>query len=113
MKKLSIPEHITLDREYIPGIGKRELPGLLISVIPGLLVAVTVWLFAKDPGPQLIAMIGGIGYVMCCYAVFARVDKQQSIYTFLFKIIRFGKNQNKFYYKQEKEAICFAEEKQK
>lgn len=113
MEKLSIPEYISLDHEYIPGIGKKELKRLLLAGLPGLLVTVVAWIALSDPKKQLITMICGIGYIACCYAVFAKVDKQQSIYTFISRIIRFRRLQKKYYYRQEREVPRFAEEKQK
>lgn len=110
MKKLSIPEHITLDREYLPGIGKRELLRLMVSGAPGLLVAVIAWAVMTAPGPKLIAMVCGIGWFACCYAVVARIEQNQSIYSFLTRIVRFWRGQKKYYYKQESEVIRRVEE---
>lgn len=111
MKKLMIPEFISLEKEYLPGIGPKELKQLLLSVLPGVAVAAAVWLLIEDPVKQLVTMVLGIGYVILCYMTFTKIDKRQSIYTYIAKIVRFRRNQKTFYYRQEKEVIRFAEEK--
>lgn len=113
MKKLSIPENISLDQELIPGIGKQELPRLLIAAIPGLVCLVVIYWLVTSPGIRLLTMICGMGYLGLSYAFVARVDKNQSIYTFIARIIRFWRSQKKFYYRQKKEVIYRVEETSK
>lgn len=113
MKKLSIPEHISLGKEFMPGIGTKELRQFLVAVAPGLLATVIVWLIVTDPGAQLLTMVIGIGYVACCYAAFVKVDGTQSMYTFLARIIRFYRTQKNYFYKHRKEDLYLVpEEKQ-
>ncbi len=112
MKKLMIPEFISLEKEYLPGIGAKELKQLLLSAVPGTAAAVVIWLLIGDPVKQLLTMILGIGYVILCYMIFTKIDKRQSIYSYIAKIVRFQRNQKIFYYRQEKEVIRFAEEKE-
>ncbi len=113
MKKLSIPEHISLGQEFMPGIGTKELRQFLIAVVPGLLVTIIVWLVVTDPGAQLLTMLIGIGYVGCCYAAFVKVDGTQSMYTFVARIIRFWRSQKKHFYKHGKEDLYFVAESEK
>lgn len=99
MKKLMIPENILLDKEYLPGIGKRELPRLLSFSIPGLTVLIILWTAMQDPGSKLIVMLCCLGYLAICYTAIARVDQKQSIYTYIARIIRFQRSQKNYYYK--------------
>lgn len=110
MKKLSIPENISLDQEFIPGIGKQELPRLLIAVVPGLILLVVIYWLVHSPGIRLLIMVCGMGYLGLSYIFVARVEKNQSIYTFIARTIRFWRSQKKFYYKQEKEVMYRVEE---
>lgn len=105
MKKLSIPEHISLGKEFMPGIGTKELGQFLIAVAPGLLTTVIVWFIVTDPGAQLLTMFIGFGYAACCYAAFVKVDGTQSMYTFVARIIRFYRTQKKYFYKHGKEEL--------
>lgn len=112
MSKLSIPEDISLDHDYMPGIGQAELKRLLMTAVPGVLVTVIAWLTVREPIQQLVFMGCGAGYVAVCYGFFAKVDKQQSIYTYLAKIVRFWRSQKKYFYRQELEVIRLAEDEQ-
>ena len=105
MKKLSIPEHISLDKEFLPGMGPKELRQFLTAAVPGLVLMLLIWIFAGDPGIQIISMLLGMGYLAICFAFFVKIEGGQSMYVFLARIIRFYREQNKFHYKQEKEAI--------
>lgn len=111
MSKLSIPEDISLERRYMPGIGKQELKWLLMTAMPGLVVTIVAWFTTRDPIHQLIIMGCGVGYMVCCYGVFAKVDNQQSIFVFISKIIRFWKSQKKYFYQQEREVLRFVDDK--
>lgn len=113
MKKLSIPEHISLGNEFMPGIGTKELRQFLIAVAPGLVATVIVWLILTDPGVKLLSMIIGIGYIACCYVAFVKVDGTQSMYTFVARIIRFYRTQKKYFYKHGKEDLHIVAESAK
>lgn len=108
MKKLSIPEHISLDKEYMPGMGARELRQFLIAALPGLVVMIVVWMVAGEPGIQLMSMLLGVGYIAMCYAFFVKIEGGQSMYTFLARILRFYREQRSYYFKVEQEAIRYA-----
>lgn len=108
MKKLSIPENISLGKEYMPGIGKQELRQLMVAAGPGLLVTAIAWLVATQPGSQLVIMICGMGYIACCYAAVVKIDGAQSMYTYISRIIRFQRSQKRYFYKQGKEVLYYA-----
>ena len=112
MKKLSIPEHISLGKEYIPGIGGKELRQFLIAAVPGLAAIVIAWLILTDPGAKLLSMLLGIVYMTCCYVAFLKVDGTQSMYTFVARVIRFYRKQRNYYYTQGKEDIYLVTEQQ-
>lgn len=112
MKKLSVPERITLDKQYLPGIGKVELKQLLIAGLPGLLITGILWFCLSDPGSKLICLICGMIYITICYAAVVKVDGSQSMYTFLLRIYRFRRGQKRYFYKNEKEALYVRKETQ-
>lgn len=105
MKKLSIPERISLEKYWLPGITKKELLPFLCAVIPGVVVTIILWCVLETPLMQIVALGGGIGYAGLCYAIFAKIDGVQSIYTFVARIIRFNKSQKQFYYRHGKEVL--------
>lgn len=107
MKKLSIPEHISLSKEYLPGISGTELRQFFAGAAPGLVAIVIIWLTITDPGTKLLSMLLGVVYLSCCYVAFIKVDGTQSMYTFISRIIRFYRNQKNYFYKykQGKEEI--------
>lgn len=105
MKKLSIPEHISLKKEIMPGIGSKELRQLLLAVLPAVAVTVIVWLSAGKPAAQLMALVGLLLYTASCYALFSCPDGRQSIYIFLSRWVRFMRTQQAFKYKQEPEVL--------
>lgn len=107
MVQLPIPEDISLEHEFLPGVTKKEMRWLLAAALPGVAAAVALWVTLADPGSQLMAMAVGIFYVIGCYGFFARIDGQQSIFSFLAKLIRFQKSQQIFYYREGKEGIYY------
>lgn len=107
MKKLSIPEHIPLDKEYLPGMGARELRQFLTAAAPGLVITILIWVIAREPGTQLLALMFGIAYIACCFGFLVKVDGSQSMYIFLSRILHFNRTQKHYFYKQGKEAIRY------
>lgn len=111
MRKLTVPENISLKKEVLRGIGTKELLYLLLAIFPFLAGVILFWCICKDPGPRLLALIGFLAYVLICYAIFSTPDGSQSIYIYITRWVHFLKGQKFFRYKQEKEAIYFASEK--
>lgn len=111
MKKLSIPERITLVREFLPGFGWRECRQWLAAAAPCLAVTVAVCaLPGASPGRALGAVLVFLALLAVFYSLFARIDGYQSVYTFLQRRVRFGRKQQKFYDRRGKEALYLAEE---
>lgn len=113
MKKLSMPENISLKKEVLKGLGARELIRLLTAVAPALVAVILLWHFNGEAGPRLLALIGLLGYTAAGYAVFAVPDGGQSVYDFITRWIRFLREQKFYPYKQEKEALYFVGEKER
>lgn len=114
MRKLSIPERITLTREFLPGFGGKELRQWLAAAVPCFIATVAVCAGAGDaPGRALGAILIFILLMAVFYSFFMRIDGYQSIYTFLTRRIRFARKQQKFYYVHGKEVLYFAEQKNK
>ena len=111
MRKLSVPENISLKKEFLRGLGVKELLYLILAVLPVTVGVVIFWCVDSDPGPRLLALVGLLMYILICYAVFSTPDGSQSIYTYITRWIRFMRAQKFYRYREEKEAIYFAEEK--
>ena len=111
MKKLLMPEKISLDKYFLPGITKKELRPLLLAAVPGVIVTVILWFALSQPLAKIVALLGGIGYAALCYMVFARLEGSQSIYTFITRIIRYNKSQHHYFYKHGKEVAHYVGEK--
>lgn len=111
MKKLSIPEQITLERVFLPGMGLRELKQWILLSLPGVIVMLVLLTVFSAPGPKLIGMICGFGWVAGCYAVTAKIEGVGSMYAYILRILRYHKTQQKFYYKQEKEVLEYVEKR--
>lgn len=112
MKKLSVPEHITLRKEFFPGLSAKELRQVIAAVLPGLAATILFWTVNDQPVARLGAILGLLLYAFVCFAVFSVPDGGQSIYTFLMRWLRFRKKQKKFLYKQGKEVL-YLEQQQK
>ena len=113
MKKLSIPERITLVKEFLPGFGWKELRQWLLAAAPCLVGTVAVCAGAGDaPGRALGAIFIFVVLMAVFYSFFARIDGYQSIYTFLRRRLRFSRRQQKFYYTR-KEALFLADTEEK
>lgn len=106
MKDLSFPENITLEKEIAPGILRKDLKKLIGIAIPGTVIGIIVWSFgANQPLIQLVALIAVLLNLFVCYVVMARIDGSMSIYNYLALLIRFHREQQRFYYKQPKEVL--------
>lgn len=100
MRKLTMPEHISLRREFLQGMGGKELRQFAISALPGLLLALVAWLTLSEPGPRLIALGLGFAWVAACYAMTRRIDGDISMYAYIKRILRFYRQQKDYYYKE-------------
>lgn len=108
MKKLTIPEKITLRWELIPGIGGRELRRICVAAVFGAVAAILYTRLSNSPGSVLGAVVGFLIYFVACWGLFARQDSGQSMYDYLILRWRFRKAQQKFYYKRKE--VLFLEE---
>lgn len=113
MKKLSIPEKLTLRWELVPGIGGRELRRIFASAVPGALAAFLYAGSSASPSAPLGAVAGFLIYFAACWGLHARLDGGQSMYDYLTLRLRFQKGQQKYYDERGKEALYFAEPKTK
>lgn len=113
MKKLAIPERIVLEKQYVPGIGKRELRQLTVTALPGLLLAFVLFFCLEPPGLRLVVLLAGFLFSGLCYSLFVKVDGSSSIYTFLVRVWRFHRSQEKYYYKHEREELYYAAEEKR
>ncbi len=107
MKKLMIPEKITLEREALPGIRYRDLPILAAIALPGVIAAVIVWSLTDRPLTQLVTLVAVLLYLFFCYAAAARVEGAQSMLDWIARLFRFLRAPRCFYFK-EKEALTYA-----
>lgn len=107
MKKLSVPENISLQKEIIKGLSAAGLRRLMIALAPGLAVEVAAWNILHDPAARLLSMCILLGYIAMCYGVFCSLDGSQSIYSFLMRWVAFMRSQKHYPY-ITKEESCFA-----
>lgn len=110
MKKLCIPERITLEKQYFPGIGKRELRQLMVAALPGLLLSFVLFFALEAPGARLGVLLAGFLYCGACYGLFVRMEGSLSIYTYLKRIWTFQRAQKRYYYKHGKEEVYYVGE---
>lgn len=103
MQKLTIPARLTLSWELAPGFGKKELRCWVIFLAPVLLIAILIG-SSGDPRLLLWGVILFLASAAISYGALVKVDGSQSIYLFLVRRIRYGRSQQKFYYKR-KEVI--------
>lgn len=108
MKELSIPEKITLEKEAAPGIRNKDIPKLAAIAIPGVVIGIIVWAASGErPLVQLVDMIAILVYLFLCYLTVARIDGSQSIWGHLALMVRFQREQQRYYYKQGKENLFY------
>lgn len=106
MKDLTIPEKISLEKEIF-NIRKKDIKKFITLALPGAAIGVTVWLTTGAPVVQFFAMLATMGYLFLCYVVTARVEGNPSILNYLELLIRFRREQQRFYYKQGKENLFY------
>ena len=110
MKDLTIPEKITLENEVVPNIWRRDIPKLLAIAVPGAIIGIIVWACtSQKPLIRLVSMLVTCLYLCLSYALVARIDGSRSILSHLELTIRFYREQQRFYYKQGKEQLCYVE----
>ncbi len=112
MKKLTVPENISLKKEILRGLGKRETVRLLLACLPALAGVILFWCVNGSPGPRLLALMGLMIYCAICYAVFSTPEGNQSIYAYILQWVRFLRAQKFYRYHQEKEELYLADEKE-
>lgn len=109
MNKLSIPERITLRREFFPGFGWPELRQWMAAEAPVLAATVLVSVCCRDnQGVFLAAILIFLLLSSGLVSIFTRQPDGPSIFLFLIRRLRFRRNQQKFYYRH-KEVLFFEE----
>lgn len=104
MKKLKIPEKITLQYEFFPGFGKRELLHFLILAIPGAILGIIIYNILA--GLQRIwVFIGMLIYVILCYPLTVKIDGYPSVISIAIKLYHYMTKQRNYMYIQKKEKI--------
>lgn len=107
MRKLPVPENITLRWELMHGVGKEEMrrSGVVLLFV---LAACIVFCIVSGTQESLVIAIGIlIAAMFLCVAFFGRLDQNQSIYDYLVRSHRFRTEQQIFHYKQKDEVIYF------
>lgn len=112
MKKLQVPENISLRWELWKGFGKAELiPSAIITAF-SILIAILIYRIHPAPGMELFIVIGVIFVMAFCVGLFGKLENNQSIYDYLKRQFRYSKEQQAFWYcKSKEEEVCaFVEE---
>ncbi|MET0017996.1 hypothetical protein [Oscillibacter sp.] len=101
MKKLPVPENISLRWELFRGFGMPEL--IRTTIITGIVLAGSILfcLFSTWPGKPMAATLAVILTIFICVNFYIKMDNNQSIYTFLKRGQRYHKEQQTFWYKRE------------
>lgn len=107
MKKLPIPEKITLQWELVPGLGWRELRRILIWALPGLGLAIAYGSLSPSPGAVVVAVLGFFVYLAALCMLFVRMDDGPSMYDFISRRLKFSREQQAYYYKRRKERVMY------
>ena len=107
MKDLSIPEKISLEKDIIKGIPKKDVKKLIALALPGVVIGITVWLTASEPVVQFFSMLATMGYLFLCYVITARIEGTPSILNYIELLIRYRREQQQFYYKQGEEILYY------
>ncbi len=107
MKKLFVPERIDLRREYLKGMGMKELRQFLLAALPGTVVTALLWQSLTQPSARLAALLVGMGYLVGCYVFFMRIENSSSMWSFVCRIVRFRRSQKQYFYRAEKEELTY------
>lgn len=111
MKKLQVPDNISLRKEIIRGIGGAELLAMLAVtgvVLAGGVVFCVVSTSEKDSVFATVAVVFALAASM---GFFAKMDNGQSICDYLRRQANYVKEQQRFLYKR-KEALEYVSEEQ-
>lgn len=105
MKDLTIPEKLSLETEVF-NIRRRDIKKLAALAVPGAAIGIAIWAGSSDrPMVQVIAMLATMGYLFLCYVLVARIEGTPSILNYIELLIRYRREQQRFYYKQGKENL--------
>jgi len=112
MKKLPVPENISLRWELFRGFGMPEL--IRTSIITGIVLAGSILfcLTSTWPPKLMAATLAVILTIFICVNFFVKMDNNQSIYTFLKRGQRYHKEQQTFWYKREERIHYVAPERE-
>lgn len=100
MKKLPVPENISLRWELFRGFGTPEL--IRTAIITGIVMSGSILfcLTSTWRGKPIAATLAVILTIFICVNFFIKMDNNQSIYTFLKRGQRYRKEQQTFWYKR-------------
>jgi len=110
MKKLPVPENISLRWELFRGFGMPEL--IRTSIITGIVLAGSILfcLTSTWPSKPFMATLAVILTIFICINFFIKMDNNQSIYIFLKRGQRYRRQQQTFWYKREERIQYVAPE---
>lgn len=108
MKKLQVPENISLRQEFWQGFGTKEMTASVIATVISIFPAVAL----VQTG--VLAVFFGVGLVMLVFAVcvslLSKLENNQSIVDYLNRQAKYQREQQNFRYVREQEA--YFDEKQ-
>jgi len=110
MKKLPVPENLSLRWELFRGFGKTEC--IRTVIITGIVLAGSVlFCLISTWSPKIIAAtLTVISTIFICVNIFIKMENNQSIYTFLKRGQRYRREQQTFWYKREEKIRYVAPE---
>lgn len=112
MKKLTVPENLSLRWELFRGFGKPET--VRTAIITGIVLAGSILfcMVSTWPSKLIAATLAVIFTLFACVNFFIKMDNNQSIYTFLKRGQRYRKEQQIFWYKREEKMHYVAPERE-
>lgn len=108
MKKLPVPEKISLRKEYWRGFGNQEAVRSARVLAVVLSITAAVCLLGAVEEPAMVLGFVGIITAFLCANFFGRMDQNQSMYEYLVRLRRFHTEQQTFRYEHEREVLYVA-----
>lgn len=109
MKKLQVPDNISLRPELLHGIGWKEVFLSLAITSAALLLAVAVTLLMPGEQGPAAGVITAVTVLFLCFGFFARMENGQSICDYLRRIRAYHRSQQIYFYVR-KEVLQYVPE---
>lgn len=103
--KLTMPEDVTLRREYWRGFGNPELLRTVAVTIGVTTACALICLLCHAKEPSVICVFAALVTAVVCVGVFSKLEGGISMYDFVKRRRRFRAEQQSFPYRYQEEVI--------